>query len=168
MRKLYTITVGIFLTLLFAACTQFTADIEDVFLSYWSTEVASTNFTIDTPYISVGETSYVSSMEDVIVMIKLRNLKKLTLKMPTSSDKVIRFPGLSTQPQYGIEKDYTLTQTTSNKLILTYKKDFLQAHEWSNGNIGAEITFIADDNRVFDKRFSMNLKAARSMQGLSG
>lgn len=157
MRKVCTVLTGIFLTLLFITCTQFTADIED-YLSYWSTEVAATDFTLDKPYISVGETSYVSSMEDVIVTIKLRNPKKLTLKMPTSSDKVIRFPGLTTQPHYGIEKDYTLTQTTSNKLTLTYKKDFLQAHEWGSGDIGAEITFIADDNRVFDKRFSMNFK----------
>ena len=129
MRKLYTSTIGIFLTFLFISCTQFTADIED-YLSYWSTEVASTNFTIDTPYTRVGEMPYVSSAEDVIVTIKLRNPKKLTLKMPTSSNNVIRFPGLSTQPQYGTAKDYTLTQTTSNKLTLTYKKDFLQAHEW--------------------------------------
>ena len=157
MRKLYTSTIGIFLTFLFISCTQFTADIED-YLSYWSTEVASTNFTIDTPYTRVGEMPYVSSAEDVIVTIKLRNPKKLTLKMPTFSDNVIRFPGLSTQPQYGTAKDYTLTQTTSNKLTLTYKKDFLQAHEWGSGDIGAEITFIADDNRVFDKRFSMNFK----------
>ena len=157
MRKLYTSTIGIFLTFLFVSCTQFTADIED-YLSYWSTEVASTNFTIDTPYTRVGEMPYVSSAEDVIVTIKLRNPKKLTLKMPTSSNNVIRFPGLSTQPQYGTAKDYTLTQTTSNKLTLTYKKDFLQAHEWGSGDIGAEITFIADDNRVFDKRFSMNFK----------
>lgn len=157
MRKLYTSTIGIFLTFLFISCTQFTADIED-YLSYWSTEVASTNFTIDTPYTRVGEMPYVSSAEDVIVTIKLRNPKKLTLKMPTSSNNVIRFPGLSTQPQYGTAKDYTLTQTTSNKLTLTYKKDFLQAHEWGSGDIGAEITFIADDNRVFDKRFSMNFK----------
>ena len=157
MRKLYTSTIGIFLTFLFISCTQFTADIED-YLSYWSTEVASTNFTIDTPYTRVGEMPYVSSAEDVTVTIKLRNPKKLTLKMPTSSDNVIRFPGLSTQPQYGTAKDYTLTQTTSNKLTLTYKKDFLQAHEWGSGDIGAEITFIADDNRVFDKRFSMNFK----------
>ena len=83
MRKLYTSTIGIFLTFLFISCTQFTADIEDVFLSYWSTEVASTNFTIDTPYTRVGEMPYVSSAEDVIVTIKLRNPKKLTLKMPT-------------------------------------------------------------------------------------
>ena len=158
MRKVCIILAGIFLSLLFTTCKQFTADIED-YLSYWSTEVAATDFTLDKPYISMGEMLYVSSAEDVTVTIKLRNPKKLTLKMPTSSDKVIRFPGLSTQPQYGIEKDYTLTQTTSNKLILTYKKDFLQAHEWGNGDIGAEITFIADDNRVFDKRFSMNLKA---------
>ena len=104
---------------------------------------------------------YVSSAGDATVTITLRNPKNLKLVTPTASadaKKVIRFSGLSTQPEYGKEKDYTLTQTANNKLTLTYKKDFLQAHEWGNGDIGSEITFIADDNRVFDKRFSMNFK----------
>ena len=160
MRKLYIIITGIFLTLLFTACTQFTKNIDE-YLSYWSTEVASINFTIDTPYTSVGEMPYVSSAGDATVTITLRNPKNLKLVTPTASadaKKVIRFSGLSTQPEYGKEKDYTLTQTANNKLTLTYKKDFLQAHEWGNGDIGSEITFIADDNRVFDKRFSMNFK----------
>ena len=128
------------------------------YLSYWSTEVASTNFTIETPYINMEGTPYISSANDAKVTIKLRNPKRLILKMPPLSDKVIRFSGLSPQPQHGTAKDYTLEQTAPDTLTLTYHKDFLEKYEWGTGDIGADITFIADDSRVFDKRFSVKLK----------
>ena len=157
MRKLCTIITGIFLTLLFTTCQQFKDNMED-YLSYWSTEVASTNFTIETPYINMEGTPYISSANDAKVTIKLRNPKRLILKMPPLSDKVIRFSGLSPQPQHGTAKDYTLEQTAPDTLTLTYHKDFLEKHEWGTGDIGADITFIANDSRVFDKRFSVKLK----------
>lgn len=128
------------------------------YLSYWSTEVASTNFTIETPYINMEGTPYISSANDAKVTIKLRNPKRLILKMPPLSDKVIRFSGLSPQPQHGTAKDYTLEQTAPDTLTLTYHKDFLEKYEWGTGDIGADITFIANDSRVFDKRFSVKLK----------
>ena len=34
----------------------------------------------------------------------------------------------------------------------------MQAHEWSNGGIGPEITLISTDGRKFSKKFSLNLK----------
>lgn len=157
MRKLCTIITGIFLTLLFTTCQQFKDNMED-YLSYWSTEVASTNFTIETPYINMEGTPYISSANDAKVTIKLRNPKRLILKMPPLSDKVIRFSGLSPQPQHGTAKDYTLEQTAPDTLTLTYHKDFLEKYEWGTGDIGADITFIANDSRVFDKRFSVKLK----------
>lgn len=157
MRKFCTIITGIFLTLLFTTCQQFKDNMED-YLSYWSTEVASTNFTIETPYINMEGTPYISSANDAKVTIKLRNPKRLILKMPPLSDKVIRFSGLSPQPQHGTAKDYTLEQTAPDTLTLTYHKDFLEKHEWGTGDIGADITFIANDSRVFDKRFSVKLK----------
>lgn len=157
MRKFCTIITGIFLTLLFTTCQQFKDNMED-YLSYWSTEVASTNFTIETPYINMEGTPYISSANDAKVTIKLRNPKRLILKMPPLSDKVIRFSGLSPQPQHGTAKDYTLEQTAPDTLTLTYHKDFLEKYEWGTGDIGADITFIANDSRVFDKRFSVKLK----------
>ena len=96
MRKGFTILTGIFFTLLFTTCKQFTKNIDE-YLSYWSTEVASIHFTIDNPYISVEAASYVSSKEDVTVTITLRNPQDFTLVMPHSSSanagKVIRFRG---------------------------------------------------------------------------
>ena len=161
MRKFYAILTGILFTLLFATCKQFTDNIDE-YLSYWSTAVSAVDYSINKPSIKNGDTLCVPSAEDVTVTIKLNNpksLKLLTLTSSTDAEKVIRFPRLSPQPEYGKEKDYTLTQTASNELSLTYKKDFLQAHEWGNADISPEITFIADDGRVFDKQFSMNLKA---------
>ena len=160
MRKLFTIIAGIFLTLLFTACEQFTADM-DAYLSYWSTEVASTGFEIEAPYINMEGVPYISSANNAKVTIKLRNPKNFTLKTPATpadAGKVIRFPGLLTQPEHGTAKDYTLIQTAKDRLTLTYHKDFLKKHEWGTGDIGANITFIADDGRVFDKRFSVKLK----------
>ena len=160
MRKLFTIIAGIFLTLLFTACEQFTADM-DAYLSYWSTEVASTGFEIEAPYINMEGVPYISSANNAKVTIKLRNPKNFTLKTPATpadAGKVIRFPGLLTQPEHSTAKDYTLIQTAKDRLTLTYHKDFLKKHEWGTGDIGANITFIADDGRVFDKRFSVKLK----------
>ena len=79
--------------------------------------------------------------------------------MPTSSADVIRFPGLTTQPTHGNSNDYTLVQTPDKQeLQLTYKSGFLKAHEWSNGNIGPEITLMSADGRTFNKKFRLNLK----------
>ena len=78
--------------------------------------------------------------------------------MPASSsdEKVIRFSHLSPQPTYGT--DYTLQQTADDALTLTYKSAFLKRHEWGNGNIGADISFISTDGRVFGKGFSINIR----------
>ena len=102
----------------------------------------------------------IPSVTDVAFALKVRNPKHFTLVTPTSSadaGRVIRFPHLSPQPVYGT--DYTLRQTASDTLTLTYKSAFLQRHEWGNGNIGAEITFISTDGRVFGDRFNLNIRA---------
>ena len=102
----------------------------------------------------------IPSVTDVAFALKVRNPKHFTLVTPTSSadaGRVIRFPHLSPQPVYGT--DYTLRQTASDTLTLTYKSAFLQRHEWGNGNIGAEITFISTDGRVFGDRFNLNIRS---------
>ena len=160
MRKVYIILTGIFLSLLFITCKQFNADI-DSYLSYWSAEVSPVDYSIDKPQQTSADGSMcVPSADNLTVTVKLRNPKNFTLVTPTvSSDagKVIRFPRLSSQPKYGT--DYTLQQTAGDTLMLTYTKAFLKKHEWSDGDIGSEITLTADDGRVFNKKFSINLKA---------
>ena len=160
MRNVYVILTGICLILLCTTCKQFTADIDE-YLSYWSTEVIAKDYSIDkTPLPNAAGELCVPSAGDVKVTVKLRNPKNFRLVTPTSSvnaGKIISFPGLSTQPQYGT--DYTLTQSANDTLILTYKQAFLQAHEWGSGNIGSEITLTSADGRVFGQKFSLNLKA---------
>ena len=52
MRKVYTNKTGIFFTLLFTACGQFHANIEE-YLEYWSAEVSATGNAIDKPFQTI-------------------------------------------------------------------------------------------------------------------
>ena len=169
MRKLCTILTGIFLTLLFTNCQPFKDNIED-YLSYWSAEVSATDYRINPSYstnaagaLCVPSIADDGTDTDVTVTVKLHNPKNFTLKTPFSpadAGKVIRFPGLSPQPEYSDTKDYTLTQTAPDTLILTYKSRFLKKYEWGTGDISPEITFLtADNDRVFRQKFRLNLKA---------
>ena len=158
--KILTMVAAVLTTaVVFTTCKQFLADPED-FLSYWSSEVVSTNCSIDAPSQTINGTLCIPSAADVTLTVNLHNPKNFTLVMPasaTDAGKVIKFPGLpaSQQPVYGT--DYTLQQAGST-LNLMYKDTFLKKHEWSSRNIGPEITFIADDGREFSQKFSLNLE----------
>ena len=160
LKILTTIAVVLTAALFFAGCKQFLEDPEE-FLRYWSSEVAPIDFSISVPYQTSNDGALcIPSSGPVTLTIKLRNPRNFTLVMPTSSDnagKVIYFPGFSTQPVYGT--DYMLDLTANDTLKLTYTQAFLQAHEWSNGSIGPEITFISTDGRKFSKKFSLNIEA---------
>ena len=159
--KILTMVAAVLTTaVVFATCKQFRDDPEEM-LSYWTSEVVPIDFSINVPVQTSNDGALcIPSSGPVTVTIKLRNPRNFTLVMPTSSadaGKVIDFPGLSTQPVYGT--DYTLDLTANDTLQLTYKQAFLQAHEWSNGSIGPEITFISTDGRKFSKKFSLNIEA---------
>ena len=159
--KILTMVAAVLTTaIVFTTCKQFRDDPED-FLSYWSSEVAPIDFSIDVQVqTSTAGALCIPSSGPVTVTIKLRNPKNFTIVTPASADdagKVINFPGLSPQPTYGT--DYTLDLTANDTLQLTYKQAFLQAHEWSNGSIGPKITFISTDGRKFSKKFSLNIEA---------
>lgn len=163
MRKTVTLLIGaasVAALLAITACKQFTADIEEE-LGYWAAEVIVADYSFSVPYqMSNDGALCIPSEHDVTLTIKLRNPKNFTIVTPASADdagKVIDFPGLSTQPVYGT--DYTLNLTTNDTLKLTYTQAFLQAHEWSNGSIGPEITLISTDGRKFNKKFSLNIEA---------
>ena len=146
------------------ACKQFTADIDEE-LGYWASEVVPVDYSFDVSYqMSNDGALCIPSASPVTLTIKLHNSRKFSLIMPTSTSsaadvqKIIRFPGLSTQPTYGT--DYTLEQTPDKSALrLKYGSTFLKAHEWSNGNIGAEITLTSTDGRKFGKKFSLNIEA---------
>ena len=160
LKILTTIAAVLTTAVLFTTCKQFREDPED-FLSYWAAEVIPIDFSINKPYQTSNDGALcIPSATDVVLTIKLRNPKNFTIVTPASADdagKVINFPGLSTQPVYGT--DYTLMKTAPDTLKLTYTQAFLQAHEWSNGSIGPEITLISTDGRKFYKKFSLNIEA---------
>ena len=157
--RILTIAAALTAVVLLTACKQFLDDPED-FFAYWSTESYVKDYTIDKVYKQdAKDLLYIPSSEDIRATVKLHNPNKFTFTMSTSSadaGQVIRFPGLSLQPESGT--DYTLKQTAPDTLILTYKKAFLQAHEWSNGNIGAELTLVSTDGRKFNRKFDLSLK----------
>ena len=142
----------------FTTCKQFLDDPEE-FFSYWAAEVVSGDYIIDKPtQTNADGVQCIPSTSDVRLTVKLNNPKNFTLVMPTSpanAGKVINFPGLSPQPEYGT--DYTLQQAGST-LNLVYKSAFLKEHEWNTGNIGPEITLIADDGREFSKPFTAHVE----------
>ena len=159
--KILTMVAAVLTTaVVFATCKQFRDDPEEM-LSYWTSEVVPVDFSINvTVQTSTDGALCIPSSGPVMLTIKLRNPRNFTLVMPTSSanaGKVINFPGLLTQPVYGT--DYMLDLTANDTLKLTYTQAFLQAHEWSNGSIGPEITFISTDGRKFSKKFSLNIEA---------
>ncbi|MGI5064880.1 right-handed parallel beta-helix repeat-containing protein [Treponema putidum] len=160
LKILTTIAAVLTTAVLFTTCKQFREDPED-FLSYWAAEVAPIDFSINVSVQTSNDGALcIPSEHDVMLTIKLRNPKNFTIVTPASADdagKVINFPGLSTQPVYGT--DYTLMKTAPDTLKLTYTQAFLQAHEWSNGSIGPEITLISTDGRKFNKKFSLNIEA---------
>lgn len=159
MRKLFIFITVLFFPFLFITCKQYNVNIED-YLSYWSGEAYVTAHTVEAvPLADKDGIKSVSSAKKVVVTLKLSNPKKIPLIMPTSAadaGKFIRFKGLSQQPVFGA--DYTFTQTTDTTLQLVYTDAFLQAHEWGNGGIGADITLYAKDGRKFTKSYAYTLK----------
>ena len=174
--KILTMVAAVLTTaVLFTTCKQFLDDPED-FLSYWAAEVVPTGYDIDIakPYlisndgvICVPSNNYLLSDGSVTVMIYLRNPKKFSLVMPSSTSsaldvqKIIHFPGFDAdhQPKYSADNDYTLEQTPDKQALkLKYKSSFLKKHEWGTADIGPEITLKSTDGRQFNKKFSLNLK----------
>ena len=157
--KILTMVAAVLTTaVVFTTCKQFLDDPEE-FFSYWAAEVVSGDYIIDKPtQTNTDGVQCIPSTSDVRLTVKLNNPKNFTLVMPTSpanAGKVINFPGLSPQPEYGT--DYTLQQAGST-LNLVYKSAFLKEHEWNTGNIGPEITLIADDGREFSKPFTAHVE----------
>ena len=160
MRKLCTVIIGIFFTLFFTACKQYTAHIEE-YLSYWSSQAYVTAHTVRAvQHTDEMHILSVPSAEDVKIDLTLYNPKNFPLVMPTSpadAGKIIRFSGLEPQPEYGT--DYTLEKTASDTMQLVYKSAFLQKYEWGRSNIGPEIALSSTDKRVFNQTYTFKLKA---------
>ena len=150
-----------------AGCENYQADIED-YLSYWSTQAAIVQSGFD-PAITVrtdkDTIQSIPSSSNVTVTFIVRNPKKISFKLPgqpTSPADIVVFPtdvaGTTTSSPKQPD-DYELTQDSYSQLTLTYKKEFLQKHEYGKKNIGSTITLYAKDGRKFSETFKLNVKA---------
>ena len=161
MRKAYIILTGIFFTLLFTACRQFTADIDD-YLSYWSAEAYIADSTIKAIVQNdFNNIPSVPSAQDVPVTFNLKNSKSFPLDLPPEADvekKVIVFEHLAQVPKFG--DDYTIVQSEDcQSLILTYKATFLQRYEWGEQDLSSTMTLYAKDGRKFKQTYTFKVKA---------
>ena len=161
MRKAYIILTGIFFTLLFTACRQFTADIDD-YLSYWSAEAYIADSTIKAVVQNdLNNIPSVPSAQDVPVTFNLKNSKSFPLDLPPEADvekKVIVFEHLAQVPKFG--DDYTIVQSEDcQSLILTYKATFLQRYEWGEQDLSSTMTLYAKDGRKFKQTYTFKVKA---------
>ncbi|UTC50233.1 hypothetical protein [Treponema sp. OMZ 855] len=164
MRKLLIFLAGIILC---AGCENYQADIDD-YLSYWSTEAAIVRSSFNPAITVQTDTDTIQSIpssRDVTVTFTVRNPKNVTFKLPQDAGAptdIVVFPtdvAGTTTPTPKHPDDYELTQDSNSQLTLTYKKKFLQKHEYGKKNIGPTITLYADDGRKFSETFTLNIKA---------
>ena len=161
MRKVCTIILGIFFSLVCTACKQYNLDI-DTYLSYWATEVSVADSTVQSAFKNDRDgIPSAPSARAVSITLTLSNPQSIPLDMPSAENqqkKIVAFPHLAQAPV--LNTDYTLTQSDDRQsLILTYKKVFLQAHEWGEQDLSATITLHAKDGRKFRKPHTVKLKA---------
>ena len=161
MRKAFIVLTGILFTLLFATCTQFTADIDD-YLSRWSSEAFIQSSTIDKKtYNDANGIVNVASADKVTITLKVQNPKSFWFVMPSASEtrKIVEFAHFAgAKPAAGT--DYELIQPSADTLKLVYKDSFLKKAEWGEEDISSTITLYANDGRPpFKQTFTIPLKA---------
>ncbi|UTC43164.1 hypothetical protein [Treponema sp. OMZ 857] len=164
MRKLLIFLAAIVLC---AGCENYQADI-DTYLSYWATEAAIVRSSFNPAITVQTDTDTIQSIpssSDVTVTFTVRNPKNFTFQLPGDAGAptdIIVFPtdvaGTTTSSPKQPD-DYELTQDSYSQLTLTYKKEFLQKHEYGKKNIGPTITLYAKDGRKFSETFKINVKA---------
>ena len=164
MRKILSFLV---IFVLCAGCENYQANIDD-YLSYWSTEAAIVQSGFDPAITVQTDTDTIQSIpssSDVTVTFTVRNPKNFTFQLPGDADAptdIVVFPTGVASTMTGSPKqpnDYELTQDSYSQLTLTYKKKFLQKHEYGKKNIGPTITLYAKDGRKFSETFKLNVKA---------
>ena len=160
MRKAFIVLTGILFTLLFATCTQFTADIDD-YLSRWSSEAFIQSSTIDKKtYNDANGIVNVASADKVTITLKVQNPKSFRFVMPSASEtrKIVEFAHFAgPKPEANI--DYKLIQPSADTLKLVYNKSFLEKAEWGEKDISSTITLHATDGRPFKQAYTLKLKA---------
>ena len=164
MRKILSFLV---IFVLCAGCKNYQADIDN-YLSYWSTQAAIVRSGFDPAITVQTDTDTIQSIpssSDVTVTFTVRNPKNVTFQLPRDAGAptdIVVFPtdvaGTTTNSPKR-PNDYELIQDSYSQLTLTYKKKFLQKHEYGKKNIGPTITLYAKDGRKFSETFKLNVKA---------
>lgn len=155
MRKLLIFWAAIILC---AGCENYQADI-DTYLSYWSTQAAIVRSAFD-PAITVrtdkDTIQSIPSSSNVTITFTVRNPKNFKFKLPRDAGAptdIVVFPtdvaGTTTSSPKQPD-DYELTQDSYSQLTLTYKKEFLQKHEYGK--------------RISDRRLRCMLKTGENFQ----
>ena len=160
MRKAFIVLTGILFTLLFATCTQFTADIDD-YLSRWSSEAFIQSSSIDKKtYNDANGMANVASADKVTITLKVQNPKSFRFVMPSASEtrKIVEFAHFA-GPKPKANIDYKLTQPSADTLELVYNKSFLEKAEWGEKDISSTITLHATGGRPFKQAYTLKLKA---------
>ena len=160
MRKTFIILTGIFLTFLFTACKQFTADIDD-YLSYWASEAFIKSSNIEAAHqTDVTGIASVASEKDVTVTLKVQNPKSFRFIMPSASEtrNIVHFEHL-TEAKAAAGADYELKQLGGDTLQLIYKAGFLKKYEWGEKDLAPIITLYAKDGRQFKQTYTFKIKA---------
>ncbi|MGF7108644.1 hypothetical protein [Treponema pedis] len=150
----------VILSVIFSACKQYKDSLED-YLSYWSSQAAVYEHILPANIKDGEGYPSVSSSGDVSVILKVRNPKNYRFILNGASLSPIVF-------ENGVQSaDYTLTQQGNNHLILTYKKDFLQANEHGERNLNPVITlYDADSGRKFQETYTFKLRSNTAPPGL--
>ena len=162
--------IGIFALFLLGSCKQYGANVEDFFV-YWSGKASITGYTVggvtnrdadgilSATCFSHEGTRTAPNGVDIILHVQNPQLFKLVMPSAAEKRKIVSFKKLpaADQPRFGT--DYTLTQTSSDTLKLTYTKNFLQRYEWGSADLDTSVTLYAEDGRKFDPPFTFQLRA---------
>ncbi|MGI5066054.1 hypothetical protein [Treponema putidum] len=166
MKKILTKFLPLLLLVSLTSCKQLLDDIDKTF-SYWANTANITEIEIPSGLpIDKDDFFALPSGEDAHIYFKLNNSQKFEFLMPGDSnapDDIIVFDknvnGKSGgRPKFG--EDYTLTQTSYDRIELTYKKDFLLKNEQGKANLNPKIKlYNKKDNRRFVQNYNYKLRA---------
>ncbi|UTC77903.1 hypothetical protein E4O04_07770 [Treponema sp. OMZ 799] len=165
MHKFKAFLIVITVLLLLSACDHFFSDIERD-LEYWSSTVLITGNEI--PAAGTDNEGYLClpSECDKTVILKLTNPQKYILKIPgaqgSPSDIVVFENGVKGADGMNApraEIDYYFRQTSSDRIELIYKEDFLKYSEWGSQNLSPAITLYNKEGRKFEQKYTFKLRA---------
>ena len=168
MKKILTRFLPLLLLISLMSCNQLVVGIEETF-SYWTN--GATIIGIEIPSGLQRDLDGFFSLpsdQDARICFKLNNPQKFEFLMPGDSnapadiivfDKNVKGKN-GGRPEFGEEKDYSLTQKSSDTLELTYTKAFLLKNEQGKTDLNPKINlYNKKDKRKFEQNYNYKLRA---------